>query len=170
MPAQGSDVFMLPGSITCLLLTSAATMYKRRYFTFVRQQRTTDPASCSYTGWILICMNGRARRSQTFCCRGGKGYGLCPRDMGQLRTYVAAVNGIMRNEGANQTIDLLICKDQRQCAGAVCRDCDERADWHFRISGEPLTKGRIQRSLTNGRRDRTETVRRMRSKESSCAP
>ena len=33
-----------------------------------------------------------------------------PRDMGQLGTYVAAVDGIMRNEGDNQTIGLLICK------------------------------------------------------------
>ena len=33
-----------------------------------------------------------------------------PRDMGQLGTYVAAVDGIMRKEGDNQTIGLLICK------------------------------------------------------------
>ena len=33
-----------------------------------------------------------------------------PRDMGQLGTYVAAVDGIMRSVGDNQTIGLLICK------------------------------------------------------------
>lgn len=33
-----------------------------------------------------------------------------PRDMGQLGTYVAAVDGIMRSDGDNQTIGLLICK------------------------------------------------------------
>ena len=33
-----------------------------------------------------------------------------PRDMGQLGTYVAAVDGILRKEGDNPTIGLLICK------------------------------------------------------------
>ena len=33
-----------------------------------------------------------------------------PRDMGQLSTYVAAVDGILRKEGDNQTIGLLVCK------------------------------------------------------------
>ena len=33
-----------------------------------------------------------------------------PRDMGQLGTYVAAVDGIMRSDGDNRTIGLLICK------------------------------------------------------------
>ena len=33
-----------------------------------------------------------------------------PRDMGQLGTYVAAVDGIMRKESDNPTIGLLICK------------------------------------------------------------
>lgn len=33
-----------------------------------------------------------------------------PRDMGQLSTYVAAVDGILRTEQDNQTIGLLICK------------------------------------------------------------
>ena len=33
-----------------------------------------------------------------------------PRDMGQLGTYVSAVDGILRGEGDNQTIGLLICK------------------------------------------------------------
>ena len=33
-----------------------------------------------------------------------------PRDMGQLGTYVAAVDGMMRKESDNQTIGLLICK------------------------------------------------------------
>ena len=33
-----------------------------------------------------------------------------PRDMGQLGTYVAAVDGILRKDGDNPTIGLLICK------------------------------------------------------------
>lgn len=33
-----------------------------------------------------------------------------PRDMGQLSTYVAAVDGILRRDGDNQTIGLLVCK------------------------------------------------------------
>ncbi len=33
-----------------------------------------------------------------------------PRDMGQLSTYVAAVDGILKKEGDNQTIGLLVCK------------------------------------------------------------
>ena len=33
-----------------------------------------------------------------------------PRDMGQLGTYVAAVDGMMRKESDNPTIGLLICK------------------------------------------------------------
>lgn len=33
-----------------------------------------------------------------------------PGDMGQLGTYVAAVDGILRRDGDNQTIGLLICK------------------------------------------------------------
>ena len=33
-----------------------------------------------------------------------------PRDMGQLSTYVAAVDGILRKEGDHPTIGLLICK------------------------------------------------------------
>lgn len=35
-----------------------------------------------------------------------------PRDMGQLSTYVAAVDGILRKDGDNQTIGLLICKNK----------------------------------------------------------
>ena len=33
-----------------------------------------------------------------------------PRDMGQLSTYVAAVDGILRGENDQQTVGLLICK------------------------------------------------------------
>ena len=33
-----------------------------------------------------------------------------PGDMGQLGTYIAAVDGILRKEGDNQTVGLLICK------------------------------------------------------------
>lgn len=33
-----------------------------------------------------------------------------PRDMGQLSTYVAAVDGILRKDGDQQTVGLLICK------------------------------------------------------------
>ena len=33
-----------------------------------------------------------------------------PGDMGQLGTYVAAVDGILRKENDNQTLGLLICK------------------------------------------------------------
>ena len=33
-----------------------------------------------------------------------------PGDMGQLGTYIAATDGILRGEGDNQTIGLLICK------------------------------------------------------------
>ena len=35
-----------------------------------------------------------------------------PRDMGQLSTYVAAVDAMLRAEGDNQTIGLLVCKDK----------------------------------------------------------
>ena len=34
-----------------------------------------------------------------------------PRDIGQVTTYVAAVDGMLRGEGDAQTIGLLICKD-----------------------------------------------------------
>jgi hypothetical protein len=33
-----------------------------------------------------------------------------PRDIGQVSTYVAAVDGMLRGEGDGQTIGLLICK------------------------------------------------------------
>lgn len=33
-----------------------------------------------------------------------------PGDMGQLSTYVAAVDGILKRDGDNQTIGLLVCK------------------------------------------------------------
>ncbi len=33
-----------------------------------------------------------------------------PGDMGQLGTYIAAVDGILKGEGDNQTVGLLICK------------------------------------------------------------
>lgn len=33
-----------------------------------------------------------------------------PSDMGQISTYVSAVDGILRKTGDNQTIGLLICK------------------------------------------------------------
>jgi len=38
-----------------------------------------------------------------------------PGDMGQLGTYVAVTDGILRNDGDNPTIGLLICKNKRQC-------------------------------------------------------
>ena len=33
-----------------------------------------------------------------------------PADMGQLGTYAAAVDGILKRDGDNQTVSLLICK------------------------------------------------------------
>lgn len=35
-----------------------------------------------------------------------------PGDMGQLGTYIAATDGILRKEGDNQTVGLLICKSK----------------------------------------------------------
>ncbi|MBQ9278127.1 MAG: DUF1016 family protein, partial [Lachnospiraceae bacterium] len=35
-----------------------------------------------------------------------------PEDMGQLGTYIAAVDGILKNDEDNQTVGLLICKSK----------------------------------------------------------
>jgi hypothetical protein len=64
-----------------------------------------------------------------------------PRDMGQLGTYVAAVDGIMQKRIGSSDHRPADLQNKRQCTGPVPCQCDECSDRHIRIPAEQPAEG-----------------------------